>query len=130
MAMSDGILAFVVSKRGPVSRVVIVGQTKQSYIVERDGATAHGKTLAEARGDLLLKLGKRDTGQFKAWSRDTVKPIEEMIAAYRAITGACGQGVSHFLSSRSYPAKISVGRVIDDTKGQYGHDSFSSFFKN
>ena len=124
----DGILAHVVNKRGGVSRVIIVGQTKQSHIVEREGKTAHGTTLAEARADLLLKLGKRDTSRFKSWTTETEVKLEEIIAAYRAITGACGQGCAHFLAGKSYPPKVTVGFIISETSGQYGNQTFRDFF--
>jgi len=129
LILTNGILSCLVSRRGGVSRVVVVGQSKVSYIVERDGQTAHGATLALARADLLLKLGQRDTSVFKTWSRDTEKPIEEMIAAYRAITGACGLGVEHFLRGKSYPSKLTVAFVLKETKGQYGHKQFAQFFQ-
>ena len=124
----DGILSKVINKRGPVSRVVIVGQTQQSYIVEREGKFAHGKTLAEARADLLIKLGNRDTSQFESWTAETKVTLEQIIVAYRTITGACGQGCSHFLASKNYPPKVTVGFIIEETKGAYGHEAFRNFF--
>jgi hypothetical protein len=135
LVMEDGILAKLVSKKGgvsrvkSVSRVKIVGQNKISYIIHRDGCTAHGKTLAEARADLLLKLGDRDTTPFKSWTKETTVSLEEMIVAYRTITGACGQGVGHFLSSKNYRGKLSVAFVIEETQGRYGHEAFKSFFE-
>ena len=128
LVMEDGILAELVSKKGNVSRVKIVGKTKVSYIVHRDGHTAHGKTLSEARADLLLKLGNRDTTPYKSWTKETAVSLEEMIVAYRTITGACGQGVSHFLSSKNYRGKLSVSFVIEETQGRYGHEVFKGFF--
>ena len=124
----DGILTQLISSRGNVSRVVIVGQPKVSYIVRRDGHTAHGKTLAEARADLLMKVGSRDTTPFKSWTLETSVSLEEMIVAYRTITGACGTGVSHFLSSKNYKGKLSVAFVIKETEGKYGHEAFRNFF--
>jgi hypothetical protein len=126
--MQDGILSEVISTRGGVSRVRVVGRKKISYVLERDGVTAHGETLQLARADLLFKLGKRDTSIYKAWNRKTKKPIVEMIAAYRAITGACGQGVQHFLNGKKYEDAVSVEFVITETRGQYGHEQFASFF--
>jgi UDP-3-O-[3-hydroxymyristoyl] glucosamine N-acyltransferase len=124
----DGILARSISSKGGVSKVQIVGQTTISYIVQKDGHTAHGKTLAEARADLLLKIGDRDTSKYKGWTPETKASLEEMIVAYRTITGACGQGVSHFLSSKNYKGKLSVAFVIKETEGKYGHESFKGFF--
>jgi hypothetical protein len=124
----DGILAKLVSKRGGVMRVVIIGQTKQSYIVEREGKAAHGATLAEARADLLVKIGNRDTTPYKKWTLKTSASLEEMIVAYRAITGACKNGVLHFLSGTNMPAKFTVAFAIEKTVGKYGHEQFKSFF--
>jgi hypothetical protein len=128
LVYQDGILAKLVAKKGAVSRVIIVGQNKISYVVERDGKTAHGATLAEARADLLVKLGKRDTTPYRAWTLKTEASLQEMIVAYRTITGACGQGVSQFLAGRSLPAKFTVARAIDETRGQYGAEQFAEFF--
>ena len=126
--ISDGILAEPVSNRGNVARVKIVGQQKISYIVRQGEHTAHGKTLAEARADLLVKIGDRDTTPYKSWNPKTEVSLEEMIVAYRTITGACGAGVSHFLSSKNYKGKLSVAFVIKETEGRYGHEAFKGFF--
>ena len=128
LTLEDGILARVISARGGVKRVRIVGQSTTSYIVQREGHTAHGKTLAEARADLLLKMGNRDTTPYRKWTTDTTATLQEMIVAYRTVTGACQQGVSHFLTSKNYKGKLSVQFVIDETRGQYGHEIFKAFF--
>lgn len=128
LVLVDGILAKLVSNRGSVSRVVIMGQAKQSYIVERDGKTAHGATLAEARADLLMKIGNRDTTPYRAWTEKTKVCLEDMIVAYRTITGACRKGCSHFLAGKNYPAKVSVEFIISETAGKYGHETFKAFF--
>ena len=128
LTLEDGILARVISSRGGVKRVRIVGQAKISYIVQRDGHTAHGATLSEARADLLLKMGNRDTTPYRNWTTETKASLEERIVAYRTITGACQQGVSHFLTSKNYKGKLSVQFVIDETQGRYGHDAFKKFF--
>ena len=124
----DGILSKFISAKSGVYRVKIIGKTKVSYVVVRDNVTAHGATLSEARADLLFKLGKRDTSIYKKWTLKTEKPIEEMIAAYRAITGACGHGVSNFLNGKDYRKKVSVEFAIAETQGQFGNDVFSEFF--
>jgi len=128
LVLVDGILSKVISKRGSVMRVVIIGKAKQLYIVERDGKTAHGATLAEARADLLVKIGNRDTTPYRTWTTKTKVSLEDMIVAYRTITGACGQGCSHFLADKNYPAKVSVELIIGETVGKYGHESFKAFF--
>ena len=128
LTLEDGILARVIGCRGGVKRVRIVGQAKISYIVQREGYTAHGATLGEARADLLLKMGNRDTTPYQNWTTETKASLQEMIIAYRTITGACQRGVSHFLTSKNYKGKLSVQFVINETQGRYGHDTFKSFF--
>ena len=125
---SDRILSRIVAKKGPVMRVIIIGKTKHSFLIERDGKTAHGATLAAARADLIMKIGKRDTTKYKAWTLETEASLEEMIVAYRTITGACGQGVSLFMAEQNHAAKITVGYAIEKTRGRYGHDTFRIFF--
>ena len=129
LILQDGILAKIVSSRGNVSRIKIIGQSAISYLVKQDGHSAHGKTLAEARADLLVKIGKRDTSQYKKWTLETKVSLEEMIVAYRSITGACGAGVTHFLSTKNYKGKLSVAFVIKETEGRYGHETFKGFFE-
>ena len=128
LILADGILAKVVSKKGPVMRVVVIGRNKVSYIVQRDGRTAHGATLAAARTDLLVKIGNRDTSAYKGWTVQTAAKLDDLIVAYRVITGACAQGVSFFLAENKMPDKMTVGEAIEKTKGRYGHDTFRAFF--
>jgi hypothetical protein len=128
LTLEDGILAKLISSRGGIKHVKIVGQTKISYIVQRDGHTAHGATLDDARADLLLKMGTRDTTAYQKWTTATTATLQEMIVAYRAITGACQQGVSQFLTSKNYKGKLSVEFVIEETQGRFGHDTFKAFF--
>ena len=125
---ADGILARIVSQRGPVSRVVICGKTEVSYLVTDGDAYSHGKTLAEARDGLLFKIGKRDPSEFKAWTPDKRVSKRDAIRAYRVITGACEGGVRAWLEQRQVPEEIAVKDIIEITKGAYGAETFKSFF--
>jgi hypothetical protein len=127
-SFADGILARIVSQRGPVSRVIVCGKTEISYVVTNGEAFSHGKTLAEARDGLLYKIGSRDTSQFKAWTLDREVTKGEAIQAYRIITGACEAGVRDWLTKREAPEKITVQGIIDITKGAYGAETFKQFF--
>ena len=127
-SFADGILARIVSKRGPVSKVIICGKTEVSYLVTDGEAYSHGKTLAEARDGLMFKIGSRDTSEFKAWSLDKEVSKRDAIRAYRCITGACEGGVRAWLEQRQTPEKITVQGVIDLTKGAYGAEQFKAFF--
>jgi hypothetical protein len=127
-SFDDGILAKVVSRRGPVAKVIICGKKEISYIVTNGDAFSHGKTLAEARDGFLYKIGNRDTTEFKSWTLDREVTKAEAIKAYRVITGACEGGVRVWMGQRETPDKITVQGIIDRTKGAYGSDIFAQFF--
>jgi len=128
-SFADGVLARIVSQRGPVSRVVICGKTEVSYLVTDGEAWSHGKTLVEARDGLLYKIGSRDTSEFKAWTLDQEVSKRDAIRAYRAITGACEGGVRAWMDQRNTPETVTVKAIIDLTKGAYGAEAFKGFFE-
>ena len=127
-SFADGILARIISQRGPVSRVVICGKTEVSYLVTNGDAWSHGKTLAEARDSLIFKIGSHDKSEYKAWTLDSEVTRGEAIKAYRVITGACEGGVRAWLEQRQTPEKITVGGIIELTHGAFGAEAFKSFF--
>ena len=127
-SFADGILARIVSKRGPVMRVVICGKTEVSYLVTDGEAWSHGETLAAARESLIYKIGSRDASEYKAWTLDRKVTKAEAIKAYRIITGACEGGVRAWLGQRETPETTTVEGVIDRTKGAYGAEVFKKFF--
>ena len=128
-SFADGILAKIVSQRGPIQRVVIIGKTEISYVISDDeGNNAHGATMAEARADLMVKRTSKDLTQFKAWTLDKVVSKQDAIFAYRSITGACSLGTSHWLEQHKTPEKITVEDIIKLTLGAYGSDTFEKFF--
>ena len=97
-SFADGILARIVSQRGPVSRVMICGHTEISYVVSDDeGNFAHGDTLAEARADLMVKRTSKDLTQFKKWTLAKGVPKEVAIFPYRSIIAPCAQGTRLWL---------------------------------
>ena len=127
---ADGILARLVNRKGHVARVFIVGKTKMSYVVDDgNGNYSHGATLKEARSGLIYKLSSRDTTPFKKWNLKTVVSLADVIKAYRAITGACEAGTRHFCEQvGKLPEKLTIEEAITRTKGQYGSNTFASFF--
>src|SRR3990167_7915710 len=110
-SFADGILARIVSQRGPVSRVVICGKTEISFLVTDGEAFSHGATLAEARDGLIYKICNRDTTEFKAWALDKVVTKRDAIRAYRTITGACEIGVRAWMEQRKTPGSVSVREI-------------------
>ena len=127
-SFADGILARIVSQRGPLSRVIVCGKTEISYVVTDGEAYSHGKTMKEARDGFLYKIGSRDTSEFKAWTLEKVVSKRDAIRAYRAITGACEGGVRAWMEQGERPETISVKDLIELTRGAYGNDVFKKFF--
>ena len=111
-----------------VKEVIIDGENKKSYLVINGDKAAHGKTIKEAKKDLLYKIANRDTSKYKDWKLTDIKPAEEIIEAYRAITGACFYGTKYFCESIKLPKKATIEEAIKITSGQYGSDKFKEFF--
>ena len=129
----DGIFTKIISERGKVMRVQRIARKEIEYLVtDGDGKWAHGATLKEAKDSLIYKITSRDTTKYKSWSLDTEITHAEAIEAYRTITGACSFGTRHFCETilgDKKKDKYTVAEVIELTKGQYGADSFESFFR-
>ncbi len=98
------------------------------YVAKKDSDFAHGETESEAILDLKFKTSNRDTSQFKDWGLNDIKTKEELIFAYRCITGACKSGIKDFINSNQIPNEMKVSEAISVTNAHYGHDEFSSFF--
>ena len=101
---------------------------KSSYVVKRGNTFSHGETVEKAIEGLRYKLSDRDTSQYKRWKLDDKKPIEDVISAYRAITGACEFGTRQFCESKKLKKTYSVKEVIALTKGAYGNEEFAKFW--
>jgi hypothetical protein len=126
----DSILSKIVSHRGNVWRVIIAGQNNISYIVtDGNGKYAHGDSLAEAREDLIYKIGDRDKSSYEHLTIYSVLPYSDMIECYRVITGSCALGVKNFMKTIEKKDSYSIGDVIELTNGAYGGDTFKEFFK-
>ena len=127
---ADGIFQQVVSHRGNVYRVKNIGAKDVTYLVtDGNGRWSHGKTLKEAREDLIYKISDRDTSKYEALTLDSVLSKAEAIQCYRVITGACAAGTRGFCETLGkMKSKYSIREIIELTKGQYGHESFTEFF--
>ena len=132
--MSDGIFSRVKSIKkiggATVKTVIIDGQKKKSYIYISGNKSAHGETIEKAKADLRYKIADRDTSKFKAWDKKEKRSLDDLIEAYRVITGACESGTRAFVEGQKITAKkLSVEEVITATKGAYGNEAFAKFFK-
>ena len=126
---ADNMLAKVVSVKGRVSRVILAGKTKVSYLVTDGAAWSHGETLEKACEGLIYKISSRDTTEFKNWKLDTEVTLGQAIKSYRAITGACEQGVRSWMENKKVPQSMTISQAIELTRGAWEADKFAAFFK-
>ena len=130
---ADNILSRIISKRKQKEIIVyktnrIGNRHKIQYVVQRGEIFSHGETVKQAIHDLRYKLSDRDTTKYEKWTVDTVKPVADIIGAYRAITGSCETGTRQWCEGKKLPAKLSVKVAIRLTKGAYQAGKFAEFF--
>jgi len=128
-SFADNMLAKIVRVKGRVSRVILAGKTKVSYLVTDGAAWSHGETIKKASEGLMFKISSRDTTEFKNWKLDTKITLSQAIKSYRAITGACEQGVRNWMDNRKIPETMKISEAIEITRGAYGADAYAEFFK-
>ena len=126
---ADGIFTEILSRKGNVYKVRRIASDKVFYLVtDGNDNWSHGDTLQAAKSDLRFKL-KGDPDNYRHLTIDSVLPVEDAIAAYRGITGACSTGVRMFMDEvNANKKKYSVKEICDLTVGRYGHEQFKSFF--
>ena len=126
----DGILSEVIHRRGNVVKTKHIAKEELGYIVtDGNGNWAHGGTLEAARDDLMFKISYRHKSDYEGLGLDHVFTLQEAIEAYRVITGACAAGVKQFVLGQERKDEYSIQEIIDITQGQFGHDTFASFFE-
>ena len=130
----DDMFTAVDSHHGNVYRVHKLNSSEQLYLVtDSENHWAHGRTLQEARADLIFKINDRDTSVYRNMSLNDTITYEEAIAAYRTITGACAAGTKDFIENRlpkPHKDKYTVQEIIALTEKEYGGKKFSEFFKS
>jgi hypothetical protein len=104
-------------------------RNKTIFVVQKGEIFSHGETVKQAVHDLRYKLSDRDTTKYKDWTIDTIKPLEQVIASYMCITGACSTGTKMFCEGKTLPEKLSIKKAIELTKGAYRSEQFANFFK-
>jgi len=127
--IADGILSKVINKKGNVYKVINRGDKEESYIVTNGTDFAHGRTIKEAKDDLMYKASNRDTSMYKDYTLETILSKEDMIKMYMLITGACSLGTKSFVESHEETKDYySIEEIIELTKGQFGNEEFKEFF--
>lgn len=101
---------------------------EECWVVKDGNHFAHGKTIKEAREDLLFKVLDKDKSEFENLTLDDTLSVKDAIQCYRIITGACSIGVRDFCSKLELKDEYSISEIIGLTKNSYGSDVFLSFF--
>jgi hypothetical protein len=132
--IADGILSEIISKKGNVYKVINHGETKKSFLIEKEingkKYYSHGATLREAQEGLAFKISDRDLSKWKYLTLKSVIKFEQAIMLYRDITGACSQGTKYFVNQNidKKKDKYSITELLEITAGQYGYEAFKNFF--
>ena len=128
--IADGILSKVINKKGNVYKVINIGETEVSFIIQDGDVYSHGKTLKEAKESLIYKISNRDTSKYKDLTLDSEISFEEAIKMYRTITGACENGCKYFVEQNKDKIKdvYTIKEIIELTKDQYNSDVLKGFF--
>ena len=129
----DGIFSKVISHKGNVFKVQKIGTFEESYIVsDGNGKYSHGKTIKEAKEDLIFKISNRDKSAYENLTPESILSFEKAIECYRIITGACSFGTKGFVAGRlvKKAKQYTISEIISLTKGEYGNSTFKEFFVN
>jgi hypothetical protein len=125
---TDNLFHYVISTKGNVKKLKnIHGDTV--YLVTDGEHSAHGDTIKQARESLLFKKTDRDTSEYDGLSLDDKKTPMEWAVAYHVITGACEYGCKQFMKSKKLKKQYTLREILEETKGAYGYEKFSEFFK-
>jgi hypothetical protein len=123
----DGVVREVVSRKNLGEGLTLI-KTPFDFIVGNGEVWAHGKTTDEALEDYRFKLYKSDPEELKGLDLDKPLSHPEAINVYRAVTGACREGVRQWMNGRQLPEPITIRQVLSLTSDAYGGSEFSKFF--
>ena len=123
----DGIVREIISRKTVDGLTVL--KTPFDFIVGDGDYWAHGKSLEEAIEDYRFKLLRQDPEQLKGLDLDNPMSHSEAINIYRAITGACREGIRQWMNGKDLPDPITIRQVIDMTSEDYGGREFAEFFE-
>ena len=131
----DGIFTEVINRRDKVWEVRRIGHTETLYIVnDGNGHYAHGDTIKQAKADLVYKITNKDKSEYEGLTLESVLTHDKAIQCYRTITGACSFGTKNFVENILPPEErkdqYTIAEIIRLTKGRYGNEIFTNFFKN
>ncbi len=124
----DGVFCEVIKQWGNILKAKV--SNKKVFIFQKDGISAHGKTVKQAYRDWLFKTSDRDVSKYENIKPDDVYNLDFWIIAYRTITGACSFGTNNYLENNKdkYKDEMTLKEVFKATEGQYGSNTFKEFF--
>jgi len=120
--LSDGVFTRVIAIKGNVKKVKADNGDVLYVVRDENGTTAHGETIKEARESLVYKYVAEFDGELP---KETTGA--EWIGIYRAVTGACAQGVQMFVEAAGHDLSktYTVAQIVEMTQGQYGAEKFT-----
>jgi hypothetical protein len=131
--VADGIRQRLISQKSQGEVTIYKTEeflTKETfYVAQKGDKFAHAKTTAEAIKDLRYKISDRDLSDFNSWKLTDKKSTDELIEAYRVITGACSEGTKMWCEGRNLKDRYTLKEVIELTKGSYASEQFARFFE-
>ena len=129
---ADYIFAKIIEQKGNVYHVQKYGDGDIIYLItDGEGKWAHGRTLDEAKADLLYKISKRNKSDYESLTLNSELSFKDAIVCYRVITGACSFGTRDFIENRLGKNKkevYTIKEIIELTEGEYGNEVFTEFF--
>ena len=107
-----------------------LNEKEEFFIVgDGDGYFTHGKTIKEAKEDLIFKITKHSKDDYKNLNLNSKLSFNKSIECYRVITGACSFGTKDFVKTNNIEEKeYSIKEIIELTEGYYGNETFKNFF--
>jgi len=127
--IADGILSKVIYKKKNIWKVLNYGESKESYLINKDGKTAHGSTIKEAKESLVYKFKNVDKSEYEGLELSHSFTKEEAIQCYHTITGACSSGIKYFIDQNDVKGdSFTIKKMIKITDGAYGSQEFKDFF--
>ena len=126
----DGILTHVKRKREVNGYTLYIGKIKGRNVVSDGKYYAHCETFREGIEDIAYKRATdRGAEQFAGLSLDTALTVQECVAMYRIITGACRAGSEAFVSSLGeLKERYTIAEMLEITREQYNYKRFAEFF--
>ena len=79
-----------------------------SYVAEKDGFTAHGKTIKQAISDVQFKIIAE-----KLQNEPITPDTELTVMYYRTVTGACDFGCREFMDKNGIDYDVVGGRTVE-----------------